>query len=491
MSPNRGLSAVTIFELLRLGALLTPPVLLTGAMFRVDGDAASWLGVGVSIELVIAALLMIFYRSWSPPVGPMVLVCYVVALAWLWLSLPGNWRDWYLHLVQALLVVAPLGVVAAFTLQQSGALLVHRARKLGMQLTERSNWPQDLQECRELPEVKAFREAIQFDPTPALCLLNHRRAEVRLCALAALEFRKLWRPGHAEAVLAALKREMVPQVRAAAVLALANVDDRLLVESVAESLRDPDPRVRRATADALFWNAERRWSWIRFHVRKAMADPALRHDGSLIREGQKLAQEAVHDLIAWTAEKGLIGTRAAQVLGVHFATALHEDPEETLAEVCRIVKDPHAPPVFRIELARVLAAQKAMDHPLREDLLDPANPAPLRLLAAEGLLDEGPHVRAIVCLREIARLPNRELSLATASVVQRCLGVDLGLAIGQPLPPVNSPRTVEVTRRLMAWASTPDSAENVLETNFPTVRSRVPGYEHPRLVSRDPERAIE
>jgi hypothetical protein len=50
-------------------------------------------------------------------------------------------------------------------------------------------------------------------------------------------------------------------------------------------------------------------------------------------------------------------------------------------------------------------------------------------------------------------------------VVQRRLGVDLGIALGQPLPPLNSQRAIEITRRLMAWAAQGDFAENVLEAN--------------------------
>lgn len=459
--------------LLRLLVLLAPAALLAGAAVRADEEAARWLGLGVAVQLMAAGLLMAFYRTWAPPTGPVVLVCYVIGLCSLWASMPRGMNDWYLHLVQALLVVAPLGIVAAYTLQQSGALLVQRARSLAKQIADRRNWPSELQACKDSPEVKAFREAISFDATPALQLLEAKRPEVRLAALAALEFRKHWRSGQAEMVLALLRREVIPEVRAAAVLALANIEDRMLIEVVAEHLRDPDPRVRKATADALFWSTERRWNWIRFGVRKALNDPQLRHEGPLIHAGQKLGSDAVNDLTAWAAEKGLIGLRSSQILGIHYACVLHENPENTVPQLVRIVQDPHAAPLLRIELAKLMVTNQAMEQELKEQLLDPANPAPLRLLVAENLLEGGPHVRAIVCLREIARLPNRELALTTASVVQRCLGVDLGLALGQPLPPLNSPRAIDVTRRLMTWAVQPDVADNVLESPFSTTFSRL------------------
>ena len=59
-------------------------------------------------------------------------------------------------------------------------------------------------------------------------LLNERKPQVRISALAALEFRKLWRPGQAEMVLAALNREQVPEIRIAAINALAKSRLRLI-----------------------------------------------------------------------------------------------------------------------------------------------------------------------------------------------------------------------------------------------------------------------
>ncbi len=468
MSSTPGIwSSFTRFpgSVLRIGLLLAPSVLLAIAALRAEGEAATLFGGGAAVFMVVAAGLMAYSRSPAPAPGLTVLVCYLAALGWLWFCLPKASGDWYLHLMQALLVVAPLALIAGYTLVQSGAVLHRRAFKLADQLRIRRNWPL-LSVCRNLPEVKAFRETLQYDAGPALQLLKSPKPEVRVCALAALEFRKLWRPGQAETVLALLRREAVPEVRAAAVGALANSDDRQMVEMVAESLRDPDAAVRRAAADALFWDAEHRWSWVRFGVRRALSEPALRDDGSLLTEGQKLPVEAVHDLTAWAAEKGVLGMRAAHTLAVHYAQLLQERPEITLPQLCHYVQDVHMPPLFRIELAQLLCSSRDLDLRTLEGLLDPVNPAPLRLLAAETLLNAGPHIKAISSLREIAKLPNRELALATADVIQRRLGVDMGLALGQPLPPLNSPRAVDITRRLMSWAACPDHAENALDTTF-------------------------
>src|SRR5207253_1875668 len=92
------------------------------------------------------------------------------------------------------------------------------------------------------------------------------------------------------------------------------------------------------------------------------------------------------------------------------------------------------------------------DKELQERLLDSANPASLRLMAAEALLSKRSHVKAVNALQDIARLPNREMALATADVAQRCLGIDFGLALDQPLPGLHSRQAIEVMRRVLQWA---------------------------------------
>ena len=66
---------------------------------------------------------------------------------------------------------------------------------------------------------------------------------------------------------------------------------------------------------------------------------------------------------------------------------------------------------------------------------------------------------AVASLRDLARLPNREIALHTADVVQRRLGVDLGIGLGQPLPPVHSRQAADITRRVMHWANQPEGVE--------------------------------
>jgi hypothetical protein len=440
----------------RFGLLLLPAGLLFLAALRTAEGTNLNLWLGTAFQLLVCLLTFLTRQSDRQALGPSVITLYVIALGWLWLGTPHA-DGWFLSLAKAVLLVVPLLFFSLQVLADSGATALRRARLLAGRLAARKEWPADLGACRGLPEVKALREAVQIDATPALALLSNPRPQVQVAALAALEFRKNWKPGQAEIVLQAAQRAGEAAVRATAVAALGNVDDRLLIEALAEFLRDPSWEVRRAASESLLWDSERRWRWIQQAVRRALADPACADDGPLRHEGQPLTPEAVADLTAWVAQKGLLGQRAAQALGVHYARALSEHPSADLvADMRRQLGHPQTPAALRIELARLLGASHALDRGVLEGLLASANPAPLRLLAVEALLaDSEQHAGAAAALRDLARLPNRELALQTADVVQRRLGVDLGLALGESLPPNYSRQAAEVTRRLAQWALLP------------------------------------
>lgn len=450
--------------LARIAILLLPAVLLLLASNRSEGQSRVMLLMGGAFQIVVCCFSFLSRRSWQQPAGPSVIALYLIGLGWLWVGAKGG-SDWFPHLAQAVLLVVPLSVFAMNTLMNSGAHALRCARLLADRLAVRKDWPQELDACRGLPEVKAFRESLHVDAAPALVLLDHVRPQVRIAALAALEFRKDWRPGQAERVLLLAQTAEQPPLRAAALSALANVDDRLLIEAVAEFLRDPAHQVRRAATEALLWDSERRWPWIRYAVRFTLADQTHAHDGPLIEEGQLMPPEALHDLHAWAAEKGVLAVRSALTLGAHYSRALTERPDDSL--VMRLqaqLVDPHTPPALRMELARVLQEHHAVEVAMMERLLDPANPAPLRLVAADTLMAEGRNSAALATLHEVARLPNREMALATAEVVQRRLGVDLGLKANGPTPVIHSRQAAEVTRRVMMWAAQQDLPENVVDS---------------------------
>jgi hypothetical protein len=438
--------------------LLLPSLLLFIATTRAPEQCKTMLWLGTAFQILVCCLSLLSRQGWRQPLGPSVITLYVIALGWLWFG-AQNYEDWYPHFAQSILLVVPLCVFAHQVLSESGASAIRKARLLAQRIAGRRDWPADLSACRSLPEVKAFREALHIDATPALALLNNPRPQVRVAALAALEFRQNWRRGQAEIVMQVAQRAHEAAVRSAAIMALANVDDRALIEVVAEFLRDPSWEVRRATTEALLWNCENRWPWIRHAVRRSLGDVAYKDDGPLRHDGQLLTDEAVADLMAWAAEKGILGMRAALTLGVHYNRVLNERPtDKLLPELRQQLSNPHTPPALRMELAWILRNGGELDRELLEKLLDPGNPAPLRLIAVELLLAEQDHFEALAALRDLARLPNREIALATADVVQRRLNIDLGLAMGQPLPPIHSRHAAEVTRRVMMWAAQHDVA---------------------------------
>jgi len=283
-----------LFYISRVAFLMLPGVLLMVASVRAGEESRYLLWLGSAVQVLLFSFFLMTGRI-GPGMSHSIIILYLLALGWTWIAGPQA-QDWYFHLVQCVLLVVPLLFFAVQTLTDSGALATRRARLLAQRLASRIDWPEELADCRGLAEVKALREAMGADATPALALVQHERPEVRMAALAALEFRKHWKPGQPEVVLRCAQRASDPAIRAAAVAALANIDDRLLVESLAEFLRDRDLEVRRAAIEAILWDSDRRWTWVRHQVRMALADPDLQGDGPLGPESALLKAEAVTDL---------------------------------------------------------------------------------------------------------------------------------------------------------------------------------------------------
>jgi hypothetical protein len=446
------------FYVVRILVLLLPSLILFFGCLRYEGRPNLMLWLGTAFQVLVCCLSFLSGKTYRQAVGPSVITLYVIALGWLWLG-TANIDDWYPSLAQAILLMVPLLFFAYHMLMDSGAPAVRRARVLAQRLAARKEWPADLPSCQTLPEVKAFREALHLDATPALELLNHNRPEVRVAALAALEFRTKWSSGQSERVLHVAQNVGEPTLRAAALMALGNVSSASLLESMAEFLRDPSAEVRHAAQTALLWDLERRWKCLRMAMRRALADSVRLEDGPMRLEGHLLPEEAVVDLKTWSAEKGLLSTQSIQMLTAHCTQWLNEKPEEALEEIRGMVLDQKAPSNLRLELARLLQKQGDADRDLLEVLLASAQATPLRLLAVGGLLRLGEHPEAVAALRDLAHLPNREIALAAAEVVQDCLAVDMGLTPGQPLPPLHSRQASEVARRVLAWASNQEIPE--------------------------------
>src|SRR5262249_25616610 len=104
------------------------------------------------------------------------------------------------------------------------------------------------------------------------------------------------------------------------------------------------------------------------------------------------------------------------------------------------------------------------------------------LLAEEGSESDRESARAaaVAALHDLARLPNREIALATAEVVQRRLGVNLGLPRGQAMPPVQSRQAAGIARRVLLGAAHQEVSEQEAANGSvpgPTiVRPQEPGW---------------
>jgi hypothetical protein len=433
--------------------LLPAAVLALGAVVDPGPNPAlNWLGVG--LVGVLAIVLLPQPRLLHPATGVAVIAEYVLAQVWLWYTGVTYHRHWFPHLALGVLLLVPLLLFAGISLGRSGAPALRRARLCVRRLLRRTAWPTDLSLCQTLPDVVGLRAAIVEDATPALALLDHPRPEMRAAALAALAYRPAWRPGEAERVQAVARRAPEAAVRAAAVRALANTRDPFVVETIAAALRDPAPEVRRAAAEVLLWDGERRWPWVRFSVHAALADVELRGDGPLPLGGVSLPAQAVRDLQEWTNEGSGLGVRAAQTLVAYYAQLLNARPDAgaIAEELKEMVLNPNASTTLRVELSQMLAEQRLLDQATRAGLVAADNPVTVRLVAAEAALAAGPDAQAERALREIARRPNREIALSVAQIVQRRLGIDMGIDLHH-VPAAQSRRAAEITRRVMEWAA--------------------------------------
>jgi hypothetical protein len=456
-APSRRGPAATVG---RWAVVFLPAAVLALGVVVFPGINPNMLWAGAAAVAVLGAVLLPQASLIHPSTGLAVIAEYVLAQVWLWYGGVTYHGHWYPHLALGVLLLVPLVLFAAITLDRSGAPAMRRARRCVRRLLRRDRWPEDLSLCQTLPDVTGLREAVVGDATPALALLGQPRAEVRAAALAALAYRPTWRPGEAERVQAVARRADEPAVRSAAVRALANTRDPFLVETIAHALRDPDPGVRRAAADVLLWDGERRWGWVRYSVHAALADPNFKADGPLPLGGVTLPPQAVRDLQDWAGEGGGLGTRAAQTLVAYYAQVLNARPDAGVIaeELKEKVLASDAATTLRVELAQLLADQKLLDKATRDGLLAPDHPVPVRLVGAEAALAAGPDAKAERALREIARRPNREIALTVAQIVQRRLGVDLGIDLHH-VPAPHTRRAAEITRRVMEWAAAGDERD--------------------------------
>lgn len=377
---------------------------------------------------------------------------YLIAVMIVWMS-DRHAQDQFQKTAMFILVGMPLTLffVQEFLFPEGSSL--RRARSLVRRLAAKNDWPRELAACKTLPEVKALREALRDDAEPVLVLLTHPKPQVRIAALAALEFRPSWLMGQDQAVLQAAKFASEPPVRAAALMALANVDDSILLCTIAEFMRDPNGEVRKAAAEAILWDVEHRWTAVRREFRDAFGDARWKADGAL-PVTTSLPNQALIDLTIWSGEKGPIGLRSTLTILAHYRREIQQNPgQAVLDELISRIGDNKVPSSLRVEYARLLAEQDEVNVPFWRKFLDASQPSYLRLLAAGALLRNEKNDEALQTLRDVARVPNREIAVQVAAIVQKSLRIDMGLPLGGELPEPQSKLAAEVARRVLDWAS--------------------------------------
>ncbi|MCS6864788.1 MAG: HEAT repeat domain-containing protein [Gemmataceae bacterium] len=452
-------------------ALLIGPAVTLGVIGYWEHQNALVVGAGVLVLFAVA--LVRAHPVWRPPASASVVLLYVIALVWLWL--PNRHAPAGLvSMAQGGLLIVAVVLAASHHLLRTGVESLRRANKWCGRLLRRRRWPASLFDCRTLPEVVALREVVFDEVRPVLALLADPRPEILCAALSALEYRPHWRLGEAELILQIARQNPHPAVRAAAVAAMANMENADQIAELARFLRDPTPEVRAAAAKALLWNAEANWPFARDGVKEALAAPELAHDGPLFTAG-RLPAAAFADLVTWAEEHAPLAHRAIHTLIEQYRRDLRDGEHPELAsQLATLMLDSSVSPALRVELAALLRDHNFLTPDLLDRLTNLDQPGPIRLFAAEQMLRMNPNdPDGVDVLRGLARQPNREMALAVAQVLQNVLGMELGL-IDDELPPPNSKLAAEIARRVLLWANgaPPDA---VRPTPPPT-----PGFRGPR-----------
>ena len=465
LSPSARLSLVFV--------LLLPAVLLVCSLLWVRQGSLPLAPLGLGIGLSLSALVFLIRQGTSRVLGSrFLLALYLIAFVSLRFVGP-DLRDPLCHLALALCLLTPISIFMFRELTATGGN-IRKAKFILRAFLEREDWPDTHDDIRQLPEVRRLRELLRENPTPALPYLNHPSVKIQAVVLTALEFQPNWAREHADAVLHRANFTDEPLVRSAAVMALACVTKPRHIACLVPFLSDASPEVRRATGIALLWDARNRWNDLRGQIRDALSKPHAAKDGALPCSAD-FPITAIQDLLMWAGEAGAVGRRSTQTILRHCKKAIEEDGSpEAIDRMVMMVQYQKISPAIRVEIAHRLHSTGQLAPEVAVKLLGSGQPTMLRVIAAGALLSQHEDARAVEVLRDAAQQPNREIALVAAGIIQKYLGVDMGLPVGEELPNPNSRLAAEVTRRLIQW-SVGEIAEAIPEP--PSEGIPVPGWD--------------
>lgn len=430
--------------------LALPALVLLAAAARYESTI---MAAGAMVVALTGLLILLGFRSATqPPASGSTILLYLIALGLFWFPTQDN-PEIFVRIGRGVLLMGAVLLLYRHDLTRCGAEPRRRVHQLCRWLTRRSRWPEDLAEYHHLPEVRALREVISDDPSPVLAILSDPRAEVRAAALLALQNRPYWRVHESAQVLTAANQAREPILCATALAALTSAEDSVTLQEVATYLRHPSPEVRTAAFTVLLHNCGRRWPGVRNAIKEALADPAYAEDGPVPGAG-KLTPLAVCDLNTWAAEGPPLADRAIQSIVEFYAVSLASgDVPQLSLQLAEQVIDPNVPPTLRVELANLLRSFRLITHDMLDRMSDVDQPGPVRLVAAEALLEADPSdLTAIEVLRGLGRQPNRETALSIAKILQVYLGMDMGLPTGEDVLP-QSKIAYEAAKRVHTWAT--------------------------------------
>src|SRR5262245_29219539 len=370
-----------------LGALLllAPAVFVLLSVGHADGLPRS-VGVGVAVTLACEAIFLIRrYGAHRASASVFLLAFYAVAALVLRFN-SLDYGDPNNHLLMAAGLLIPVALFASREVTATGGN-ARRATMLVRQLLARKEWPASHADYRTCPMIRALGEAATENAAPVLPLLAHDDVRVQVAALTALEWHPTWRKGQVESILHLASMSGEPAVRAAAVLALANVTKPRHLSAMLPFLRDVSFEVRRSAANAILWDAANRWPVIRAEIRATLSSADAANDGPLPCSGG-FPPAALDDLVAWCSESGPVGKRSTQTLVRHFKKMIQEDGSpEAISRMTTLVVSPKVPSPIRVELAHRLKGADAIAADVAARLLGPAHQIKIRVVPAGEIHD--------------------------------------------------------------------------------------------------------
>src|SRR5947209_1098013 len=150
-------------------ALLSPAGLLAIAALTRRGPmpAALWAGAGVTALLALVLQRFVAGRPLHTPLTG--LPAAIAAVAW-WLG--DRHGDFFSFFVQGGLTLLAVSLFSGYALLATRAPALRRARMVALKMAGRTQWPEDLDACRHVPEVKTLRDALRDEAGPAMHLLT-------------------------------------------------------------------------------------------------------------------------------------------------------------------------------------------------------------------------------------------------------------------------------------------------------------------------------